>query len=63
MKARVDQVGECRTCAWKRLCECGSPGHTYAEYGDLVHKDLFCEARIYWFERYVAHQVEKVWGA
>lgn len=62
MKARIGQVPECQACEWKNLCLCGSPGHTYAEYGDMNHKDLFCESRIYWFNRYVKHQVSRLYN-
>jgi radical SAM protein with 4Fe4S-binding SPASM domain len=60
MRARADHVEECRACEWRALCECGSAGHTYAEYGHMNAKDLFCDSRKYWFERYVAHQLEKL---
>jgi radical SAM protein with 4Fe4S-binding SPASM domain len=62
MKARITRVPECQACEWKNLCLCGSPGHTYAEYGDMNHKDLFCESRIYWFNRYVKHQVARLYN-
>lgn len=58
MRARVENVPECAACEWRGLCESGSPGHTHAEYGDLDHKDLFCDARKYWFERFAAAQIE-----
>lgn len=54
---RVERLEECRACQWQDLCGAGSPGHTYAEYGELDHRDLFCEARITWFERYANEQV------
>ena len=54
---RIEQIDECRACQWQELCGAGSPGRTYAEYGDLDHRDLFCEARISWFERYASEQV------
>lgn len=57
MRQRSDNVPECRTCNWKQLCMSGSPGHTYAEYGTLERKDLFCDSRKYWFQRYVDSQV------
>jgi radical SAM protein with 4Fe4S-binding SPASM domain len=60
---RSNNISECRECPWLRLCESGSPGHTYAEYGDLNRRDLFCESRIYWFERYVSQQFAKLAGA
>jgi radical SAM protein with 4Fe4S-binding SPASM domain len=59
MRARLGKVPECQACEWRNLCECGSPGHTYAEYGHMNAKDLFCESRIYWFNRYVEHQTER----
>jgi radical SAM protein with 4Fe4S-binding SPASM domain len=58
MRARVQNVPECSACEWRGLCESGSPGHTHAEYGDLDHKDLFCDARKYWFERFADAQIE-----
>lgn len=58
MRDRRNTVGRCRSCPWLDLCECGSPGHTHAEYGDLNHPDLFCEPRMYWFERYAEHQID-----
>ncbi|WP_157756910.1 hypothetical protein [Plantactinospora sp. KBS50] len=51
---------ECRSCDWVALCGSGSPGHTHAEYGDVNHRDLFCESRQYWFERYVERQLSAV---
>jgi len=60
MRKRTDAIHECRDCEWRRLCEGGSAGHTYAEYGHMNEKDLFCESRIRWFNRYVAHQMERL---
>lgn len=62
MRSRVDRVSDCQSCEWLELCKCGSPGHTHAEYGHMDAKDLFCESRIYWFERFVDHQVEQAFG-
>lgn len=53
-------IPECSECEWLSLCEGGSAGHTYAEYGDLNHKDVFCESRILWFNRYVDHRVQEL---
>jgi radical SAM protein with 4Fe4S-binding SPASM domain len=63
MRARVERVADCRACPWRALCECGSPGHTYAEYRHLWAKDLFCDARIDWFERFVDAQVDRALDA
>lgn len=60
MRTRTESIEECRACEWRALCEGGSPGHTYAEYGHMREKDLFCESRKYWFERYVAKQMESI---
>lgn len=62
MRSRIDAVEECKACEWLDLCQCGSPGHTYAEYGHMNAKDLFCDSRIYWFNRFVDHQVEQAFG-
>jgi radical SAM protein with 4Fe4S-binding SPASM domain len=58
MRQRTDNIGDCQACEWRRLCEGGSAGHTYAEYGHMNAKDLFCESRIRWFNRYVERQLE-----
>lgn len=58
MRERTDSIEECASCEWRALCEGGSPGHTYAEYGHMRAKDLFCDSRKYWFERYVKRQME-----
>jgi radical SAM protein with 4Fe4S-binding SPASM domain len=58
MRQRTDTIADCRACEWRRLCEGGSAGHTYAEYGHMNAKDLFCESRIRWFNRYVEHQLD-----
>jgi radical SAM protein with 4Fe4S-binding SPASM domain len=58
MRRRQETVEECQSCEWLNLCQGGSPGHTYAEYGHMNRKDLFCDSRIYWFNRYVEHQVK-----
>ena len=58
MRQRTDNIADCRTCEWRRLCEGGSAGHTHAEYGHMNAKDLFCESRIRWFNRYVERQLE-----
>lgn len=55
MRARVAHIPECQACTWRDLCMGGSPGHTYAEYGHMNEKDLFCDSRKYWFERYLDH--------
>jgi radical SAM protein with 4Fe4S-binding SPASM domain len=60
MRSRTEKIDECRACEWRSLCEGGSPGHTYAEYGHMEAKDLFCDSRKYWFERYVQHQLEQL---
>jgi radical SAM protein with 4Fe4S-binding SPASM domain len=60
--SRLARVPECQACEWAALCECGSPGHTYAEYGHLWAKDLFCDARIVWFERYLDAQIDRALG-
>jgi len=57
---RARTLKECQSCEWLELCGGGHPGHTLSEYGDMQHKDVFCEARIYWFERYFNAQVERV---
>ncbi|WP_027329021.1 radical SAM/SPASM domain-containing protein [Marinimicrobium agarilyticum] len=62
MYTRSDKISECKACAWRELCESGSPGHTYAEYGHMDEKDLFCEVRKYWFERYIEHHINKAFG-
>ncbi len=64
MQNRSNTISECRSCDWKLLCEGGSPGHTYAEYdGDMNNRDLFCDSRIYWFERFISYHVEKAIGS
>jgi radical SAM protein with 4Fe4S-binding SPASM domain len=60
MRSRTEKIDECRACEWRNLCEGGSAGHTYAEYGHMDAKDLFCDSRKYWFERYVQHQLERL---
>lgn len=55
MRERVGSIPECQSCTWKNLCLGGSPGHTYAEYGHMKAKDLFCESRKYWFNKYLDH--------
>ena len=59
---RVDHIPICQECEWVRLCEAGSPGHTYAEFGHVNERDLFCESRIYWLERFVEHRIAAVFG-
>jgi radical SAM protein with 4Fe4S-binding SPASM domain len=59
MRQRTENIEECQTCEWQALCKSGSPGHTYAEYGHMNEKDLFCESRKYWFNRFVEHKVDK----
>lgn len=56
---RARSLPECASCEWLDLCGGGHPGHTLAEYGDLNHKDVFCDARQYWFERFVDAQLER----
>ena len=58
MRKRVERVPECQACPWVKLCEAGSPGHTYAEYGNMYHRDVFCESRIYWFEHFVTQKIK-----
>jgi radical SAM protein with 4Fe4S-binding SPASM domain len=60
MRKRTHDIEDCQKCEWRRLCEGGSAGHTYAEYGHMAAKDLFCESRIRWFNRYVEHQVARI---
>lgn len=57
MRSRKEKISECRQCEWRDLCEGGSPGHTFAEYGHMNEKDLFCDSRIYWFNRFVEYNV------
>ncbi|NHZ61382.1 radical SAM/SPASM domain-containing protein [Massilia genomosp. 1] len=60
---RRRELPECEQCTWKSLCEGGSPGHTFAEYdGDMNHRDLFCGARVVWFERFAEHHFRKALG-
>jgi len=60
---RNREIAECKTCMWKELCEGGSPGHTYAEYdGNMNHRDLFCGARVMWFEKFAVEQLKAVLG-
>ncbi|MGY1984091.1 radical SAM protein [Nocardia gipuzkoensis] len=63
MRSRTENVPECRQCEWRDLCEGGSAGHTYAEFGHMNEKDLFCDSRMYWFNRFVEHQVQLVGDA
>lgn len=63
MRGRTEQIEDCRKCEWKKLCEGGSPGHTYSEYGHMNAKDVFCESRKYWFERYVSYHTQKAVAA
>jgi radical SAM protein with 4Fe4S-binding SPASM domain len=62
MRDRTKHIDECRACRWHDVCEGGSPGHTYAEYGHMNAKDLFCDARMYWFDRYIGHWSSKILG-
>lgn len=62
MNNRLKNISECKQCVWKELCKCGSPGHTYAEYGHMNEKDLFCDSRKYWFNKYVDYHWEKAVG-
>lgn len=62
MTQRAARIPECSRCTWRNVCEGGSAGHTYAEYGHLEAKDLFCDSRMYWFDRYVRHQAERTLG-
>lgn len=59
MRKRTQHIDDCKACEWRSLCEGGSAGHTYAEYGHMNEKDLFCDSRKYWFNRFVEHQVER----
>jgi radical SAM protein with 4Fe4S-binding SPASM domain len=59
MRGRPQRIAECRACVWQPLCEGGSPGHTLSEYGHLDERDVFCDSRIYWFERFVRRQVAR----
>ena len=61
-RVRTEKIDECSRCEWKELCQGGSPGHTYAEYGHMDKKDLFCESRIYWFNRFIEYQAKKTFG-
>ena len=63
MRKRTQNILDCQACEWRSLCEGGSAGHTYAEYGHMDEKDLFCEGRIHWFNKYVNHQIEKAFGS
>jgi radical SAM protein with 4Fe4S-binding SPASM domain len=63
MRHRTEHIPECQACEWRPLCEGGSAGHTYAEYGHMNAKDLFCESRKYWFNRYVEHQLKQAFPA
>jgi radical SAM protein with 4Fe4S-binding SPASM domain len=62
MRKRAQNIDKCQSCEWRSLCEGGSPGHTYAEYGHMNEKDLFCDARIYWFNRFVEHKIKQTCG-
>jgi radical SAM protein with 4Fe4S-binding SPASM domain len=62
MRQRTEKIEECQSCEWQTLCKSGSPGHTYAEYGHMDKKDLFCESRKYWFNKFIEHQVGKIFG-
>ncbi|WP_170230534.1 hypothetical protein [Roseibium hamelinense] len=62
MRERTKYIDDCKKCRWHDVCEGGSPGHTHAEYGHMNEKDLFCDARMYWFDRYVEHQSRKLLG-
>lgn len=59
MRKRTQHIPKCQACEWRALCEGGSSGHTYAEYGTMHQPDLFCDARIAWFNRYVDEKVKK----
>jgi radical SAM protein with 4Fe4S-binding SPASM domain len=37
-RVETDSVAECKACEWRRLCEGGSAGHTFAEYGHMNAK-------------------------
>ncbi|THV22911.1 radical SAM/SPASM domain-containing protein [Peteryoungia ipomoeae] len=62
MRDRTRHIESCRSCRWHDLCEGGSPGHTHAEYGHMNARDLFCETRLYWFDRYVLHHASRHLG-
>lgn len=62
MRKRTENIDECKACEWRSLCEGGSAGHTYAEYGHMNEKDLFCDARKYWFNRFVEHKIKQTFG-
>ena len=62
MRARPGKIPQCSSCEWRELCQGGSPGHTYAEYGHMDMPDVFCASRKYWFERFVDYQVKQAVG-
>ena len=57
IRQREWDIAECSECEWRQLCMGGSAGLAYAEFGTLRARDSFCEARKYWFQRYVDYQV------
>jgi radical SAM protein with 4Fe4S-binding SPASM domain len=59
MEDRVAATEDCKRCHWRDLCGGGSAGHTFAEFGHMNSRDLFCDSRIWWFEKYVHHQAER----
>ncbi len=58
-KTRTKVISECQSCQWLPVCGGGCIGHSHAETGDFVSKDLFCETRKYWFQEYVDQQVKR----
>lgn len=54
---RIEKTSDCAKCEWKDLCGCGCPGFAHSEYGNLNHKDCFCDIRKYWFEEYIKNKI------
>ncbi len=50
---RAKRIEKCGKCEWKPVCSGGCPGLALSEYGTIMHEDVYCEVRRYWFERYV----------
>lgn len=44
LRARANQIAECRECQWLPICQGGCPHHALIQHGTPLQRDMFCES-------------------
>ena len=58
----VDKIDGCQTCEYRYFCSGGCRARSYFKYGDLFHKDGYCELSKHFYDMVTTDLVREIKG-